>query len=174
MLKKGYKVDIFEERFLELGTNPKTGKFDVDSITEVKGGLQGEIQGLYTNLQRPTNPQKVDLDFQATDVKTGKPIFVDIKSMIDFQSLADEGREISYFPDHKSVAFTMGKKSVQQKNRFIGVEQGPKSPADVLHVFNFENIRNSDEKLSLVEAVLNGAEQEGWTDTDGMYFLNYN
>lgn len=170
MKDKGYQGDISENRFLELSTNPKTGRFDEKSIFEAQGGLQSEVEGLYSNLQRPNNP-KVDLDFQATSLQTGQTIFVGHKGMIDFVSLADKGIDTSGFPSHESVAFNMGKDSVDQKKRFIGIDKGPKSRNDVLHLYDFKNIKNNAEKPVLVQAVLNGAEQAGYTD--GILFLNY-
>lgn len=170
MNDKDYQGNISEDRFLELSTNPQTGRFDEESIFEAEGCLQGEVEGLYSNLQRTNNP-KVDLDFQATSVQTGQTIFVDHKGMIDFASLADKGIDTSGFPTHESVAFNMGKDSVDQKGRFIGLDKGPKSRDDVLHLYNFKNIRNNAEKPFLVQAVLNGAEQAGYTD--GILFLNY-
>ena len=65
----------------------------------------------------------------------------------------------------------MGKDSVAQKGKFIGVDRGPKSKDDVVHLYNFQNIRNNAEKPLLVQAVLNGAEQAGYMD--GILFLNY-
>lgn len=164
------QINISEDRFVKLSKNPQTGKFDEKSIFEAEGGLQGEIDGLYSNLQRPNNP-KVDLDFQATSARTGETIFIDHKGMIDFSSLIDKGKNISSFPNHENVAFNMGKKSVEQKKRFIGLNEGPKSKKDVIHLYNFKNIRNNAEKPFLVQAVLNGAEQAGYTE--GILFLNY-
>ena len=66
----------------------------------------------------------------------------------------------------------MGKESVSQKGRFVGLEQGPNSPAEVIHLYNFEKIRDVTEKPALLQAVLNGAEQAGYTD--GIMFINYN
>ena len=170
MNDKDYQGNISEDRFLELSTNPQTGGFDEKSIFEAEGSLQGEVEGLYSNLQRTNNP-KVDLDFQATSVQTGQTIFVDHKGMIDFGSLGDKGIDTSGFPSHESVAFNMGKDSVDQKNRFVGLDKGPKSKTDVLHLYDFKNIKNNAEKPVLVQAVLNGAEQAGYTD--GILFLNY-
>jgi hypothetical protein len=42
--------------------------------------------------------------------------------------------------------------------------------AEVIHVFNFEKIKNRDEVPDLVKSVLNGAKSEGYTD--GLLFLN--
>ena len=36
MKKKGYEVNIAEDKFIELSTNPQTGKFDEKSIFETK------------------------------------------------------------------------------------------------------------------------------------------
>ena len=82
-------------------------QFDEKPIFEAKGGLQSERQKMYRNLHCPANPD-VKLDFEATDIKTGNPIFVDHKGMIDFQSLADQGKDISRFPSHETVAYHMG------------------------------------------------------------------
>jgi len=168
--EKGYQLECNQERFNELSTNPQTGKFDQKSIFEAEGGLQAEAMGLVKNLRRTENPI-VDLDFQAELVDSGKTIFVDHKGMIDFGSLSDKGVDISGFPSHESVAFNMGKDSVEQKGRFVGVDQGPTSRSDVVHLYNFKNIRNTAELPLLMQAVLNGAEQAGYTD--GIIFLNY-
>jgi hypothetical protein len=91
--------------------------------------------------------------------------------MIDFKSLSDKGIDISGYPSHESVAFNMGKDSVEQKGKFIGMDQGPASMAEVVHLYNFENIRDRSEIPLLIQEVLNGAEQAGYTD--GIIFLNY-
>lgn len=56
----------------------------------------------------------------------------------------------------------MGKNSVDQKEQFIELNKGPKSREDVLHLYNFKNIRNNAEKPFLVQAVLNRAGQAGY------------
>ena len=171
MNSNGYQTDnISEDRFVELSKNPQTGQLDEKSIYETEGGLQGELEGLYSDLRRPKNP-KVDIDFEATSVETGQTIFVGHKGMIDFASLVEKGIDISGYPTHESVAFNMGKDSIQQKDLFIGLDNGPKSRADVLHLYNFKKIRNNAEKPVLIQAVLNGAEQSGYTD--GIRFINY-
>jgi len=125
---------------------------------------------MYKNLRRPANPN-VRLDFEAIDIKTGNRIFVDHKGMIDFQSLADQGKDISRFLSHETVAYPMGQDIRSQKERFIGLPQGPKSANEVLHLVNFDKIRNSLEKLSLVSVVLNEAEDAGCGDN--VAFINF-
>ena len=170
MSQKGIEVECDQQRFNDLSVNQETGAIDEKSIFEAKGGLQGEGQKMYKNLRRPANPD-VRLDFEATDIKTGKRIFVDHKGMIDFQSLADQGKDISRFPSHETVAYRMGQDIPSQKERFIGLPQGPKSANEVLHLVNFNKIRNSLEKPSLVSAVLNGAEDAGCGDN--IAFINF-
>jgi hypothetical protein len=170
MSQKGIEVECDQQRFNDLSVNQETGAIDEKSIFEAKGSLQGEGQKMYKNLSRPANPD-VRLDFEATDIKTGKRIFVDHKGMIDFQSLADQGKDISRFPSHETVAYRMGQDIPSQKERFIGLPQGPKSANEVLHLVNFDKIRNSLEKPSLVSAVLNGAEDAGCGDN--IAFINF-
>lgn len=170
MSRKGYKVDFSLDRFLELSTNPQTGQFDEKSIFETEGGLAGEAKDLFRDLRRPTNPD-VDLDFEATRIDSSESLFVDHKGMIDFGNLEDKGIDISGFPSHADVTYNMGRDSVEQKERFVGFDQGPKSKQDVLHLYNFKNIRNPDEKPFLVQVVLNGAENAG--DQEGIAFLNH-
>ena len=170
MKKKGYEVNIAEDRFLKRSTNLQTGKFDEKSIFETEGGLELEANGMVNNLRRPDNP-KVDLDFVAERVGSGETIFIDHKGMIDFGSLSDKRIDISGFPSYESVAFNMGKDSVDQKRKFIGMDQGPASMGEVVHLYNFENIRNRTETPLLMQAVLNGAEQAGYMN--GIIFLNY-
>ena len=170
MKKKGYEVNISEDRFIELSTNPQTGKFDDKSIFETEGSLELEAKGIVNNLRRPDNP-KVDLDSVAERVGSWETIVIAHKGMIDFGSLSDKGIDISGFPSHESVAFNMGKDGINQKGKFIGMDQGPASMEEVVHLYNFENIRNRTDIRLLMQAVLNGAEQAGYMD--GIIFLNY-
>ena len=147
MTKKGYEiVNIAEERFIELFTNPQTGIFDQKSIFETEGGLELEVKSIIKNLRRGDNA-KVDIDFKAELVISGETVFIDHKGMINFGSLTNQKIDISTFPSHKNVAFKMGKDSVAQKMRFIGMDKGLTSMKDVLHLYNFENIRNRTVRL---------------------------
>lgn len=93
MAEKGIEVDFDQLRFNDLSVNPFTGEIDEKSIFEAQGGLQGESIAMFTNILRRAKPD-VKLDFEANDPKTGKTIFVDMKGSIDFQTLADEGKDI--------------------------------------------------------------------------------
>jgi len=168
--EKGYKLECSQERFNELSTNPQTGSPDEKSLIEAKGGLQGEAQGMYTNIRRPSN-KAVDLDFEIDSSKGYT--HVDYKTPIDFQDLADKkGIDVSNFPSLETVAYNMGKKIPPQKEEFCGLPGGPKSPENVLHVVNLDLIRDSNQKQNMIDSVLKGAEDKS-DNTVGIYFLNY-
>ena len=168
--KKGYELECSQKRFNELSTNLQTGSPDEKSLIEAKGGLQGEAQGMYTNIRRPTN-KAVDLDFEIDSSKGYT--YVDYKTPIDFQDLADKkGIDVSNFPSLETVAYNMGKKIPPQKEEFCGLPGGPKSPDNVLHVVNLGLIRDSNQKQNMIDSVLKGAEDKGG-NTAGIYFLNY-
>lgn len=50
------------------------------------------------------------------------------------------------------------------------MDQGPAFMEEIVHLCNFENIRNKTETPLLMSSVLNEAEQAGYTD--GIIFLN--
>lgn len=52
------------------------------------------------------------------------------------------------------------------------MDQGPASIAEVIHLYNFNKIRNRTETPVLMQAVLNGAGQAGYMN-NGIMFLNY-
>lgn len=170
MANKGIELECDQQRFNELCKNQQSNLIDEKSIFEAKGGLQGEGQKIYKNLRRPANPD-VRLDFEAIDIKTGNRIFIDHKGMIDFQSLADEGKDISGYPTHATVAYNMGQGIPKQKKHYIGIMQGPKAATEVLHLVNFDKIRNSLEKPSLRSAVLKGAKDAG--SCENIIFINF-
>jgi len=170
MSEKGYELECSQERFNELSTNPQTGSPDEKSLIEAKGGLQGEAQGMYKNIRRPSN-KAVDLDFEIDSSKGYT--HVDYKTPIDFQDLADEkGIDVSNFPSLETVAYNMGKKIPPQKEEFCGLPGGPKIPDNVLHVVNLDLIRDSNQKQNMIDRVLKGAEEKS-DNTVGIYFLNY-
>ena len=98
-------------------------------------------------------------------------MLVEHKGMIDFQSLKEQGKDTSYFPSHEKVAYNIGLSIPVQKGQYVGVPNGVKSAEDVLHLVNFDKIRDSQEKPSFVNATLNGAEDAG--SSKNIVFLNY-
>ena len=169
---KNLLYGVSKERFCDLCINLQTGCFDEKSIFEAQGGLQLEAQGLISNLERVSDG-KIDLDFTCVLAETGEKIFLDHKGMIDFNQLAiDKNTDVSYFPTHESVAFNMGKDSFDQKSRFVGLTNGPNSPDEVYHVYNFDKMLNSTEKPFLVQAVVNANEMMG-SKPNQSFFINF-
>ena len=132
--------------------------------------LQGEAQGLYTNIRRPSNKSvKIDFEIDSLEGYT----YVDYKTPIDFTALAKKKRvDMSGFPSPKIVGYNMGTKILDQKKRYCSIADGPKSPENVLHVINLDLVNDPIKKQAIIEGVLNGAERNSNTTT-GIYFLNY-
>lgn len=66
----------------------------------------------------------------------------------------------------------MGKKLILQKQRFCGLEGGPKSPDNVLHVIDLRNIPDYQNRCEVVRSTLKAAEQHCSPDTiKNTYFL---
>ena len=61
--------------------------------------------------------------------------------------------------------------SSKQKDRFLNLPGGPTSRDDVINLYNFESIRDSNEKPNLIGAVISGSENSGCTT--GSFFINY-
>ncbi|MFT4612862.1 MAG: hypothetical protein ACI9OT_002253 [Gammaproteobacteria bacterium] len=67
------------------------------------------------------------------------------------------------------MAYKMGQKIVQQKHRFVGLENGPVSPQNVGHIVDLCYVPNN-EKTIVQQNILNGARDSG-SDT-GIIFIN--
>jgi len=144
MDRKNIQVDSSLQRFSDLSLNQETRTIDFSSIFEAKVGLQAESLKIYSNLRCPVKLY-VRLDFEARHVKTGTHIFVDHKGMIDFQSLAEQGKDISKFPSHATLAYLIKQDNPSQKECFIGLPQVAESANEMLHLINFDKIRNPSE-----------------------------
>ena len=70
--------------------------------------------------------------------------------------------------DIKTMAYDMGERIVDQKEKFCGLEQGPKSSENVLHVVDLAYVP-SHEKEIVKEYCLKGA-----GSSEGIKFLNDN
>jgi len=169
--KNGYndvEDEISEARFKKLCLNSDTNECDFKSIQEAKGALLLELSGDFTNVRRPS---ACKLDFTAED-KNRVTVFINHKQMIDLNKLQATGINIFNFPNHKKIAYNMGKFSVGQKDRHLNLEPGfPKSRSDVIHVFNFVDILDNSEKSKLVASLLQGAKDAGYDQN--MIFINH-
>ena len=69
------------------------------------------------------------------------------------------------------MAYNIGKKSLKQKQIFCGLDQGPKTSENVLHIVDLAYV-SSHEKDIVKEYCLKGAEDAG--GSEGILFLNDN
>lgn len=69
----------------------------------------------------------------------------------------------------QEMAYNMGKSLVKQKERFCGLEQGPESSENVLHIIDMAYVP-SHEKEIVKEYCLKGAKEAG--SSEGIKFLN--
>jgi len=146
--KQGIRLEYDQQIFNDLSVSQETSIIDEKSIFEANGALKAKRQKIYKNLRYRANPD-IRLNFEATDIKTRNRIFVDHKKMTDFQSLVVQEKNISRFPSHKTVLYRIGQDIPSQKERFIGRLQGPKFANEILHLVNFNKIKNSLEKSLL-------------------------
>jgi hypothetical protein len=155
------------ERFVELARDPRysTPTFTRVSIEEALIALQAEMEGLIINPRRPdsTIARKMDLDF-LIDGPNGFT-HLDTKQPVGTETLKIQGQSETI----EGMGNKIGKRLVQQKKTFVGVEGGPKSPENVLHLITL-NYLPDYEKQPVIDNVLNGAEEAG--STYGIKFMN--
>ena len=159
-----------QEKFLELGADPNAKKktvFHKTTVDEARSALHAEMEGHIENPQRldQSFTKSVDLDFK---VDGPYPFtHVDIKHPVGSEILQKQNNPM----DLETMAYKMGGKLVDQKNRFCNLEQGPKTSENVLHIVDLAYVP-SHEKEIIKEYCLKGAEDAG--GSEGILFLNEN
>ncbi len=158
-----------QEKFLELGVdlNAKKTVFHKTTVDEARSALHAEMEGHIENPQRldQSFTKSVDLDFK---VDGPYPFtHVDIKHPVGSEILQKQNSPM----DLETMAYKMGGKLVDQKNRFCNLEQGPKTSENVLHIVDLAYVP-SHEKEIIKEYCLKGAEDAD--GSEGILFLNDN
>ena len=158
-----------QAKFLELGVDPNAKKtvFHKTTVDEARSALHAEMEGHIENPQRldQSFTKSVDLDFK---VDGPYPFtHVDIKHPVGSEILQKQNSPM----DLETMAYKMGGKLVDQKNRFCNLEQGPKTSENVLHIVDLAYVP-SHEKEIIKEYCLKGAEDAG--GSEGILFLNDN
>jgi hypothetical protein len=153
-----------EERFKKLARDPnaKGYKFDRITVEEARAVVQAEIEGLVVNAARLDKPyaKSVDLDYK---IDGPYPYtHVDIKHPVGSEILRKQNRTI----DLETMARNMAKKIDRQKRTFCGLEEGPESPENVLHIVDLAYVP-SHEKEFVKKTILNTS-----SSVDGIKFLN--
>ena len=158
-----------QEKFKELSKDPNAKKtvFHKTTVDEARSALHAEMEGHIENPQRldQSFTKSVDLDFK---VDGPYPFtHVDIKHPVGSEILQKQNSPM----DLETMAYKMGGKLVDQKNRFCNLEQGPKTSENVLHIVDLAYVP-SHEKEIIKEYCLKGAEDAG--GSEGILFLNDN
>ena len=125
------------------------------------------MEGIVDNPQRIEKPicKSVDLDFKVNG--PAPYTHMDIKHPVGSEILRKQNRNL----DIKTMAYDMGERIVDQKEKFCGLEQGPKSSENVLHIVDLAYVP-SHEKEIVKEYCLKEAEDAG--SSEGIQFLNDN
>jgi len=76
------------------------------------------------------------------------------------------------FPSYKEIGYEIGQKLPKQKKFFVGEPNGPKTPNEVLHLVDVDQLNNIEKKQDLVNGVLEGLKDSGESAGD-VKFLNY-
>ena len=125
------------------------------------------MEGIVDNPQRIEKPicKSVDLDFKVAG--PAPYTHMDAKHPVNSEILRKQNRNL----DIKTMAYDMGERIVDQKEKFCGLEQGPKSSENVLYIVDLAYIP-SHEKEIVKKYCLKEAKDAG--SSDGIQFLNDN
>ena len=179
MKKRGLDSSkITKERYEEMCRDRKTQQFESQNLEEANGLFEAEVRGYLRDVEPLYDPNNM-LDSQAT-LPDGRKVFVDHKTVPDFGKMQrDKGIDISNFPKSDAVAFNIGKDSAIQKSKHIPVDKltgetfhhpnFPMDSSEVIHLINLNDIVDKSEVPGLVQAVLDGAEQQG--NDQGFIFI---
>ena len=155
------------QKFKELAQDPRSSdiKFDRVSIDEARTAVQATLENVMIEPVRPDmeSAKFVDLDFT---VQGPTPFtHFDIKTPVGSEILKKQGQTISL----EDMSYKLGQKIVAQKQRFVGLENGPLGPENVGHIVDICYVPSS-EKTIVKQNVLQGALDKG--SDAGIIFLN--
>lgn len=155
------------KEFKELAQDPRSSdtKFDRVSIDEARTVVQAKLENVIIEPARPDmeSAKRVDLDFT---VQGPAPFtHIDVKNPVGSEILKKQGQTISL----EDMSYRIGQKIVAQKQRFVGLENGPLGPENVGHIVDLCYVPSS-EKAIVKQNVLQGALDKG--SDAGIIFLN--
>lgn len=153
-----------EERFKELAKDPKAKieVFHKKTTDEARTAIHAEMEDIIENPRRIEQPicNDLDLDFQING--PGPYTHMDVKHPVGSEILLKQNSPYTL----QEMADNMGKSIVKQKEKFCGLEQGPESSENVLHIIDLAYVP-SHEKEIVKEYCLKGA-----GSFEGIKFLN--
>lgn len=120
-------------RFKELARDPnaRTIVYHKTTVDEARSALQSEIIGIVEGVERISRPycKSVDLDFHISGPAPYSHL--DMKHPVGSAILKKQGSNIAL----KTMSFDLGESIVEQKNRFCGLEGGPKTEKEIVKDF---------------------------------------
>lgn len=167
-LSKRFDTNNYSAKeFKELAKDPRVDdvKYDRVSIDEARTIVQAKLENLVIKPTRPDmeTARRVDLDYK---VQGPAPFtHFDVKNPVGSEILKKQGQKISL----EDMSYKIGQNIVAQKDRFVGLENGPVGPENVGHIVDLCYVPSS-EKAIVKQNVLQGAIDKG--SDAGIIFLN--
>jgi len=124
--------------------------------------FQAESEGMIQNVSRLEMPyaKSVNLDFK---IDGPYPYtHLDIKQPVGSEILKEQGNSF----DIETMGNKIGEKIIAQKERFCKLEEGPKSPENVLHIVDLAYVPPHEQGV-VKNAILKGA-----GSSKGIQFIN--
>jgi hypothetical protein len=154
-------------KFKSLAKDPRVDgvKYDRISIDEARAIVQAKLENLVIKPTRPNmeTAKRVDLDYT---VQGPAPFtHFDVKNPVGSEILKKQGQTISL----EDMAYKIGQNIVNQKHRFVGLENGPVSSENVGHMVDLCYVPGN-EKAIVRQTILQGARDKG--SDAGIVFLN--
>lgn len=152
-------------KFKELAKDPRVLTSDRVSIDEARAIVQAKLENLVIEPTRPDLllARRVDLDYEVLG-PAPFPHF-DVKNPVGSEVLIKQGQTISL----EDMAYKIGQNIVDQKHRFVGLENGPASSENVGHIVDLCYVPGN-EKSIVRQTILQGARDKG--SDAGIIFLN--
>ena len=151
-------------RFQVLSQDPhaKRKVYHKKTVDETRSAIQSEIEGIIKDVQRIPKPycNLIDLDFAISG--PFPYTHLDFKHPVGSAILKKQNQTSTL----RQASYKLGVTISEQKERFCGLEQGPKSRKNVLHIVDLCYVP-AHEKEIVKELCLKGA-----GSSEGILFLN--
>jgi hypothetical protein len=143
-------------KFKELAQDTRVDevKYDRASIDEARTIVQAKLENLVINPTRPDREtaKRVDLDYKVEGLSC--LTHFDVKNPVGSDILKKQGKTISV----EDMAYKTGQKIVTQKNKFVGLENGPIAAENVGHIVDLYYVPSSEKTI---KNILRGALDKG-------------
>ena len=157
-------TDYDPVRFQLLSQDPRAKReaYHKKTVDEARSAIHAEILGLVNGGKRIPQPycQSVDLDFVISG--PGPFTHLDVKHPVGSAILKKQGQNTTL----RKMASNLGEDISDQKNRFCGFEQGPRSRKNVLYIVDLCYVPRHEKQI-VKEFCIKGA-----GSSEGIIFLN--